>query len=152
MPAEQEAIASADGHGLVLRFPVRIGALGWVQNQAAGFLRRQGVAEQLVGRAELLLEELVTNVINHGAVTDPAARFTVTLAVQPDGGCDIVFDDPGRPFDPAAAVLPDRPARLEEARIGGLGLVLLRQMARDLRHETRPDGGNRLSFRLAAGG
>lgn len=148
----EEAIASSDGRGLVLRFPVQIGALAWVQRQAAEFLRGQGVADRLVGRAELLLEELVTNVINHGGVTDLMARFVVTLAVEPNGGCRIVFEDPGRPFDPAAAVLPDRPTRLEEARIGGLGLVLLRQMADDLRHEARPGGGNRLSFRLEAGG
>ncbi len=143
-----EATASADGRELVLRFPVRLADLAWAQERASGFLRGQGVADRLVGRAELLLEELVTNVINHGAVTDPAARFAVTLAVEPDGGCRIVFEDPGRPFDPAAAVLPNRPARLEEARIGGLGLVLLRQMARELRHEALPGGGNRLGFRL----
>lgn len=148
----QDAAFSPDGLSLVLRFPVHLPALAWAQEHAAAFLRERKVGGRVIGRAELLLEELATNVISHGAVTDPAAGFAVTLTLEPDGGCGIVFEDPGLPFDSAAATLPDRPARLEEARVGGLGLVLLRKMARDLRHVALPGGGNRVSFRLDGAG
>lgn len=150
--AQAHASFADDGRTLLLRFPVRVGCLAWAQAAATRFLQRHGRDERLIGRAELLLEELATNVVNHGAVIDPEAQFVVSLAVEDGGGCHLVFEDPGRPFDPVGAVLPVHPARLEEARIGGLGLVLLRRMARDLAHVALPGGGNRLSFRLDPAG
>ncbi len=100
-----------------------------------------------VGRAELLLEELVMNVINHGALAEPeSAVLTLEAEIEANGACRMTFEDPGRPFDPVSAALPGQPSRLEEARIGGLGLVLLRRMARELIYLRLPDGRNRLTF------
>lgn len=148
-PAAARAQLSTDGRALRLTFPVSVGPLPWAQAQLAGFLRdRGGQTPATIGRAELLLEELVTNVVRHGGVADPAARLSLTASIGCDRSCRLVFEDPGRPFDPAGAALPAPPARLEEARVGGLGLVLLRRMARDLAHERLPEGRNRLSFRL----
>lgn len=127
-------------------------ALPWAQRAVAGFLCDQRQAERLVGRAELLVEELIANVIHHGGITDPAARLGLTIELEARGGCRLIFEDPGRAFDPVAAALPPRPARVEDARIGGLGLVLLQRMARDLAYERLPEGRNRLSFRLDPAG
>jgi anti-sigma regulatory factor (Ser/Thr protein kinase) len=139
-----------DGRALRLTFPVSVAPLPWAQAQLACFLRQEGrQAPAIIGRAELLLEELVTNVVQHGGVADPAAQLSLLATLGPDRSCHLVFEDPGAPFDPVEAAVPARPSCLEEARIGGLGLVLLQRMARDLMHERLPEGRNRLSFRLA---
>lgn len=122
-------------------------ALPPAQERLAGFLRASGVPERTVGRAELLLEELVANVISHGELAAPkSAALSLEAEIEPDGACRLTFEDPGRPFDPVSAGLPGQPSRLEEARIGGLGLVLLRRMARELIYLRLPDGRNRLTF------
>lgn len=147
-PEAPAAVLAEDG-ALRLTMPVGLAALPWAQARLAEFLRARGQPDRSIGRAELLLEELVTNVINHGHVSDPAAQVSLLAAVEPDDGCRLTFEDPGQPFDPASARPAGRPTRLEEARIGGLGLVLLQRMAQDFDYARLPDGRNRLSFRIS---
>ena len=75
-------------------------------------------------------------------------------------GGDVVlrFDDDGAPFDPVKAVAPPAFTRLADAAIGGLGIALVKRLARKVTHE-RPAlaGGigfqpvNRLTVRVATG-
>ncbi|MBX9698862.1 MAG: ATP-binding protein [Acetobacteraceae bacterium] len=146
-PAGQEA----PGTPLCLALPATLAALPSAQARLAEYLRAAGLEERVVGRAELLLEELVTNVIRHGGLAAPeSARLTLTAAIGPDRACRLVFEDPGEPFDPLAGTLPQPPRRLEDAPLGGLGLVLLRRMAQDLAYARLPEGRNRLTLRLGA--
>lgn len=124
-------------------------AVARAQAELAAFLRAGGLAPRLVGRAELLFEEAVLNVLRHGFPAGAAASVEVSADLA-SPGCRLVFEDAGRPFDPTAFAAPAVPPRLEEARIGGLGVPLLRGLSRDLRYERLPDGRNRLSLRLAA--
>lgn len=141
--------AVAGAGDLVITLPATLEAIPPAQARLGAFLRARGAGARIVGRAELLLEELVTNVIRHGGLAAPeAARLTLAATIGPGQACRLVFEDPGRPFDPAAAALPDLPTRLEEARIGGLGLVLLQRMARDLDYVRLPDGRNQLTLLL----
>lgn len=154
-PPERDAAAlpgmpAGAEHHLVLSLAATLDALTATQERLSAFLRRAGLAPRIVGRAELLLEELVTNVINHGGLAAPAAAdLRLEAVAEPGGACRLTFEDPGQPFDAAAATPPGLPARLEDARPGGLGLVLLQRMASDLAYERLPTGRNRLTFRLA---
>jgi anti-sigma regulatory factor (Ser/Thr protein kinase) len=60
----------------------------------------------------------------------------------------LVIDD-GRPFDPRAQEAPQRPADLESAQIGGLGITLMRNFATGIAYR-RTDGTNRLTLSFAA--
>lgn len=136
---------------LDLVLPASIDALPAAQQRLSAYLRAAGLPAKITGRAELLLEELVTNAIRHGGLADPAAaRLSLQASILSSTACRLVFEDPGVPFDPTAASLPEPAARLEEARIGGLGLVLLHRMASDLVHERLPEGRNRITFSLTA--
>ena len=154
-PPERDAAAapgpSAVGdQRLVLSLAATLDALTGAQESLSAFLHAAGLAPRIVGRAELLLEELVTNVINHGGLAAPAeAVLHLEALAEPGGACRLTFEDPGQPFDAAAATPHGLPARLEDAQPGGLGLVLLQRMASDLTYERLPAGRNRLTFRLA---
>ncbi len=107
---------------------------------------RQWLLQQLEGtahtdrarfRMELVLEELVMNVVNHG---HPRAQafdgHSFRLGV--DVGSDTVhlcLEDDGVAFDPAMAPEAPPTAALSSAKVGGLGLVLVHKSARSLRHE-----------------
>jgi anti-sigma regulatory factor (Ser/Thr protein kinase) len=106
-----------------------------------------GLPARAADRAELLLEEIVMNVCMHGFDDQAGAVVDLCAQASPDG-CTLVFEDAGRPFDPTAGALAERPTSLEETEPGGLGLVLLRRMASDLAYERTAEGRNRLSVRV----
>jgi serine/threonine-protein kinase RsbW len=78
-------------------------------------------------RIVLVLDELVTNIIAHGADANDLRRIVVELRYrQPD--LEIEVSDPGRPFDPRSAPSYDTDKALAERKIGGLGLHLVRTL------------------------
>lgn len=112
------------------------------------FLMTAGVAGPVLNRAAVLVEEVVMNVATHGLADGAGGVVALQAAARPDGGCTLVFEDAGCPFDPTAGALPAPPQDLDAARIGGLGLVLLRRLASEIAYERLPQGRNRLRVTL----
>lgn len=107
------------------------------------WLDANGIAGRPRFQAELVLEELVTNVIRHGYDDQGAHPVDVTLSATPEDLIMVVSDD-GRPFNPLERADPKPPASLAEAHVGGLGIMLVRKAARALSYE-RSGGRNRLT-------
>lgn len=94
---------------------------------------------------QLALEEVVTNVINHGYAGSGEHRFTVELrAAGPDRVSAVVTDD-APAFDPLAQGPVDVAQPLEDRAIGGLGVHLVRKLMDAARYERR-DGRNILTL------
>src|SRR5918912_910336 len=97
-----------EGHGgaavprrLALTITPTVQGLVEAQGQLSAFLHDAALPDRLVGRADLLLEELMMNVIKHGRIADPAvARVTLEAVAGPGVSCRLVFEDPGAEFDP----------------------------------------------------
>lgn len=130
---------------LPARLPSVEAARGWLLQQ----LESVDVAPRELFRIELVLEELLMNVVRHGHPRPAAVDgFSLRLGAQLEGDHLLLcLEDDGIAFDPGSAPLPATPATLAEARVGGLGLVLVHKSARSLRHE-RVDGLNRLWVEL----
>lgn len=97
--------------------------------------------------AELVFDEIIANIIRYGA---PDGReLAICVALEPSRDTLVlVFEDNGVPFDPRA--VPDSPPQksLEEARIGGYGVMLVRQAASSLDYLRTPEGHNQLTVRV----
>jgi anti-sigma regulatory factor (Ser/Thr protein kinase) len=95
----------------------------------------------------LCLEEAVANVIMHGGSEDE--RLEIAVEVECDGPALIVrVEDNGRHFDPTTAPpSSSSPASLEEAKIGDVGIQLMRRLASSMHYE-RHDRRNRLTLRF----
>jgi signal transduction histidine kinase len=91
-----------------------------------------------------VFEEVISNVIRHGE----AHQIEVSVARQADG-IVLTFDDDGQPFDPLQRPTPVLPTSIEEAPLGGLGLLLLRKASTQLRYERTPGQTNRLTVTIA---
>lgn len=76
---------------------------------------------------ELALEEIFMNVVMHGSPAGRVPRVEVSLALC-DGCLTLMIEDDGPSFDPLSLAAPDVTASLEERRVGGLGVYLVRQM------------------------
>ena len=76
---------------------------------------------------ELALEEVFMNVVMHGASADGVPRVEVSVALG-DGALTLTVEDDGPAFDPLSLAAPDVTASLDERRVGGLGVFLVRRM------------------------
>ena len=108
-------------------------ALGlWVDAQVVGLDAHHAYA------LRLCVEELVGNVLLHGA----AGALQVIVDGPP---LRLVVEDDGPAFDPTVVSGPSLPTSLDEARPGGLGLLLTRRYSRGMAY-ARAGGWNRLEL------
>ena len=120
---------------------------------ARGFMRlREALdAERLEGapryNAELVFEEIVANIVGHGARNGREPDVCVTLETGSDS-IVLIFSDDGVPFDPRGRPDPVIPKSLAEAKIGGFGLMLVRHAASSLDYVRTADDRNLLTVRV----
>lgn len=128
-------------------FPARLSALPDVAAFIAETCRAAGIEADL--RLTLLVEELFTNTIVHGHRRESDERVHLELDVEP-GRIGLTYEDTAPPHDPFAGVEPpDETAGVDERPVGGLGLLLVAAMARDVEY-SRVEGRNRIRLAVAA--
>jgi anti-sigma regulatory factor (Ser/Thr protein kinase) len=114
------------------------------------FLLERGVPPTGLYVANLCVEELLVNIVNHGYGGKPVADVEVDVEVSPQTLL-IEISDGAAPFDPTKdAAAPDLEADLDARPIGGLGVHLVKQLTDEMSYR-RADGRNqvRLIKRLA---
>ncbi|HET7020607.1 MAG TPA: ATP-binding protein [Xanthobacteraceae bacterium] len=114
---------------------------GWIEGFA-----RLGMSPDVSFAVQLCLEEAVANIIMYGAAKNDA----LVIAVELERNCGTLvarIEDNGRQFDPTRAPPPAPAASLEEAKIGDLGIHLMRSFANGMDYERR-EGRNRLTLRF----
>ncbi len=104
-------------------------ALSGLTDNVTEFLEGAGVDARAVHHVALVIEEILTNVATHGGCPDAPA--TVAIEVQPDRIAGRIGDR-GTPFDLRTAPRPDIGASVEDRKIGGLGLYLVRELTSGL--------------------
>lgn len=110
------------------------------------------VGEDVAMAVRLAVEEVFTNIVQHGYPDGPGpVVIGVATGVK---GVTITVRDEGVPFDPAEAPAPDLESGWEERPIGGLGWHLVRQLVDEVHHRHGPGGGNVVTLikRLPQGG
>jgi anti-sigma regulatory factor (Ser/Thr protein kinase) len=88
--------------------------------------RQHGLAPRVLHAAELALEEHLTNVMAYAYETRGEHRIQVRVQIG-ESELRIEVEDDGRPFNPLKQPAPDLSLALEERRIGGLGIHMMRQ-------------------------
>ena len=106
--------------------------------------RQDDWPDELVFRVNLALEELGLNIMDYG-LEDAQQVIEITLTSD-DDSLVIEIVDEGRPFDPLTeAPAPDLDGPVEDRRVGGLGVHLVRTMMDDMQYR-REQGKNRLTL------
>jgi anti-sigma regulatory factor (Ser/Thr protein kinase) len=133
---------------LRLALPPTLAAVADAQAALRAWLAAAKAPPALIFNAELVAEEILANVVRHGGLANDAL---VSLEARQacDGLC-LTVEDGGAPFDPRTVPEPPKPASLDQAVPGGLGLKLVRGMAAALAYERTAAGLNRFSVTLAA--
>ena len=109
----------------------------WIEHLAAQY----AIPDNTQFAMNLCLEEVLSNVIRHGYAGQPGRPMLVQFASSPrDGYFTFVVEDEAPLFDPLAVPEPPVPRTIDEARVGGNGLRLLRHFADTLEYQIDADG------------
>jgi anti-sigma regulatory factor (Ser/Thr protein kinase) len=103
-----------------------------------------GVRGDVIYKLDFCANEAVANIINYAYESPGPRNITLELS-ETDGGARLVISDDGKPFNVLEAPEHQIPANIEEARIGGLGIHLIRRLITDSEYR-RVDGFNVLSL------
>ena len=106
---------------------------------------RLGLPPSTAGNIKLAVEEAVVNVIDYAY--PKGIEGDVTVEADSNGKrLKIAISDSGMPFDPTEATRADTTLSVEERPVGGLGILLVRELMDSINYE-RQDGRNILTLR-----
>ncbi|HSF59020.1 MAG TPA: SpoIIE family protein phosphatase [Candidatus Binatia bacterium] len=116
----------------------KLSELDRVNQTLAAFARRRGLAAKVVHDLNLALEEILINIISYGYTDKRDHEITVRLRTEP-GEVGIDVEDDGQPFNPLEVPEPDTTTPLEERKVGGLGIHLVRKLMDGLEYKRLND-------------
>ena len=104
-----------------------------------------GLSKKLIFEVNLALDELFTNIISYGFGDDQEHIIKVTITPQNDTLCMCIEDD-GIPFNPIEFEAPDVACSVENCKIGGLGIHIIRKLMDEICYQ-RCDDKNILTLK-----
>ncbi len=117
--------------------------------QAVEAVRRfalgSGLDEAKTAALGVAVDEAVTNVVRHAYRGDAGRVLTLALSVAGDA-VQVEILDHGHPFDPLAEVTAPPDGGAEDREVGGLGLLLMRELVDEARY-IRDGDRNKLMLR-----
>jgi sigma-B regulation protein RsbU (phosphoserine phosphatase) len=114
--------------------------LVWVQERFDTFCGEIEGNKKVIGKMHVALDELLNNVISYSGDDGPGNPIKLTL--QRDEQKLIArIADQGKPFNPLERTEPNTDASIEDRKIGGLGIHLVRNMIDEVAYE-RTNGRN----------
>ena len=97
-------------------------------------------------RVPLALDEILSNIVRHGAPAGPGIDMTFSVAA---GMVAVEIVDAAPAFNPLLAPPPDTNSPLPERQPGGLGIALVRRLMDETSYERR-GGRNHFVMRCGA--
>ncbi len=126
---------------ITIVLPATIDALPEVLNPICDALEAHGCPHPTVDRIAVAVEELYVNVAHYAYPEyERPGEARVTCAISEDGSRHCVefsFEDEGIPFDPVAKPDPKLATSVDEVKIGGLGILMVKRMMDSLTYERR---------------
>jgi len=113
----------------------------WIEGRAM-----RDLSASLSFAVQVCLEEAVANIIMYSTTTDDRLEIVVEVEHR-DQTLVARIEDNGSAFDPTQVPRPPVPASLAEAKVGNLGIHLMRSFASGMHYERR-DGRNLLTIRF----
>ena len=111
----------------------------------ADFVQKAGLSDKDLFALQIIVEELVTNVIDYGGV--PAGEHAVRVDLSAEGGELLIrLTDRGMEYNPLLREDPDTTLPAEQRPIGGLGVHFCKKLTETQQYERR-DGCNVLTLR-----
>lgn len=129
----------------VLRVPARAMYLGLIGMAVNWYGGRAGLGQDACRRLETAVDEACTNVILYAFPTGAVGAIEVVFSHE-DSGLSITIQDNGTPFDPRDGIRIAKHKRELDPASGGMGLMLIQQLADKIKYEWDEHKGNQLTL------
>ena len=106
--------------------------------QLTNFGNTFGLSQKFIFQINLALDELFTNIISYGYKDKGEHLIKFAISCE-DGTVVIRIEDSGVPFDVAEFEVADPKKTLEDCRVGGLGLHLIRKLMDEIKYRRTDD-------------
>ena len=93
-----------------------------------------GLSKKCIFQINLALDELFTNIVSYGFPDKGHHLVSVALS-HDDGKVRIEMEDTGIPFDPVSTDTPDPVTEIEDCKVGGLGLHLVKKIMDEITYQ-----------------
>jgi anti-sigma regulatory factor (Ser/Thr protein kinase) len=126
-----------------LRFPGTIEGFAGAAKALRAILDDRELHPRHRHDVELVFDEIATNIVKYGRPSSD-----VEAVIRFGDETTLTFEDDGVAFDPRAQPAPPVATRRSELRIGGLGLVIVRDLCTRVDYERTAGGRNRLTLTI----
>ena len=120
----------------------QVGEIRRINAALADLLSEEGVPDRTIHHVRLVVEELVSNIVRYAFEDQAAHRIDVDVRTELRRVV-VTIEDDGRAFNPNEAPAPSLNEPLEQRRIGGLGIFLVKKLTSDLNY-SRDNNRNRV--------
>jgi len=127
---------------IAIQIPNKIPEIERVCDAIAEFSRKHAVSDKIIFTLHLALDEILTNIISYGYSDTEEHIIDIRYSLQQDF-LKLEITDDSNPYDPSNAPEPDINASLENRKIGGLGIYLIKNMMDDIKYSSE-NGKNTL--------
>ena len=93
-----------------------------------------GLSKKCIFQINLALDELFTNIVSYGFPDEGLQWISIALT-HDNGKVRIKIEDTGIPFDPASTDTPDPVTEIEDCKVGGLGLHLVKKIMDEITYQ-----------------
>jgi len=93
-----------------------------------------GISDKSMFEMNLALDELFTNIISYGFQDCQEHIIKVSITVEGDQ-LQMRIEDDGVPFNPLESETPDIQCGIEDCKIGGLGIHLIKKLMDDIQYQ-----------------
>lgn len=108
-------------------FEAHIESLEKIDDFLVRCLDRDNLGQTVFFDLKLAIEEIVTNIVKYGLKSQQRARITIQLQIDAEA-VQVEICDPGKAFNPLTTADPDLDVPLEERKLGGMGIFLVKQL------------------------
>ena len=126
-----------------LKIPAEINRLGHVLEFIRECSRPHGFSKDLILRIEVVVEEVFVNICLYAYGPERGEVNINCNSETSHDGMRIEIVDHGKPFNPLEDALPaDRTLDISKRHIGGLGILMVRQMTDEVSYLRSTDGNH----------
>jgi len=137
-------MSSSTGTKIELRILNKIPEIEKVCNSIMTFSRQHAIDEKIISNLYLAIDELLTNIIRYGYRDEKDHTIYIRYSIEKEL-LTLQIEDDSYPFNPNKAPVPDLNSDLENRKVGGLGIYLVKNMMDDLKYVTK-NGKNILTL------
>ncbi len=133
------------GNKFTIRVEASLEKLSAISNLVSGAMRQAKIDTAIIRKVLLAVDEACTNITLYAY---PEGKGFIRIACWVDHGDFVIsIEDEGKPFNPCSVPAPQLDVDLDDRKVGGLGIHLMRKSMDEISYRYDPGTGNQLTMR-----